>query len=56
MKTTPEEFKQMMKEIAKKNDTEKGHIEADHLMCDLLRELGYQEGADIFEEMGKWYS
>lgn len=58
---TPEEFKNRMLEISDqlgKNfcDEEITHSEADGLMCDLLRELGYGEGVDVFEDMPKWYA
>lgn len=32
------------------------HIEADELMCVLLRELGYGDGVKEFEKMERWYS
>lgn len=53
---TREEFKNKMQAIADKRDTEEGHIEADDLMCELLKELGYGEGVDIFEGMPRWYA
>ena len=53
---TKEEFKERMQAIADKRDTEGGHIEADDLMCELLKDLGYGEGVDIFEKMNKWYA
>ena len=53
---TLEEFKIKMQEIADNCGTEDGHIDADSLMCDLLKELGYSEGVEIFENMNKWYA
>ena len=53
---TREEFKNKMQAIADKEDIEIGHFEADNLMCELLKDLGYGEGVEIFEEMYKWYS
>lgn len=58
---TPEEFKQAMADAYHKywvieNDEEFVHIEMDEIMCDLLRDLGYGEGIDIFESTYKWYS
>lgn len=55
-KMTPEEFKKEMQKIADEYGTEDGHIEADDLMIKLLKELGYEEGAEIFDRMYKWYS
>ena len=31
------------------------HEEADDLMCEVLKSLGYEAGVKIFEEMTKWY-
>ena len=53
---TREEFKNKMQAIADKRDAEEGHIEADDLMCELLRDLGYDEGVEIFEIMNRWYA
>lgn len=53
---TKEEFKNKMQAIADKRDTEGGHIEADDLMCELLKGLGYGEGVEIFEGMDRWYA
>ncbi len=61
---TPEEFAKKMKKISDnlkyQNDAyyneEDAHIQMDDLMSDLLRQLGYGEGIDIFENTNKWYS
>ena len=53
---TPEQFKQKMKKISKSFDTEGAHAEADDLMCELLRVLGYSDGIDIYQKMSKWYA
>ena len=37
-------------------DPEGQHDEMDKLMCELLRELGYGDGVDVFERQEKWYS
>ena len=52
------EFKEKMIEIAKRNDLdeEATHAEADYLMCDILTDLGYGEGVNIFYEMTRWYA
>lgn len=49
-------FANEMRRIDRNNNTEMAHILADELMCKLLREFGYGEGVDIFEQMDKWYS
>jgi hypothetical protein len=63
---TPEEFEKEMDLISKgmfgeedryyRNDEGDKHIEADQLMCKLLRSLGYGSGVEIFENMPKWYA
>lgn len=53
---SPEWFAREMQKIARTGGGELEHIEADELMCSLLRELSYGEGVDTFEKMGKWYS
>lgn len=53
-----ERFAERMKSIQLefKDDEEICHEEMDALMCETLRDLGYGEGVDIFEETPKWYS
>lgn len=52
---TPEQFAECMRQASKRGE-EEGHIEADGVIVGLLRALGYGEGADIFDDMPKWYS
>jgi len=53
---SPEEFKEAMQVQAEhKYDPECTHSNMDKLICNLLRELGYGEGVDIFEKAEKWY-
>lgn len=56
---TPEIFAERMKNIQGLYptfyDTAERHIAMDNLMCELLQELGYGEGIDIFENSDKWY-
>lgn len=53
---TPDEFACEMFAIAddSKREPEVAHSEADDLLCELLRELGYEKGVDIFDAMVKW--
>lgn len=53
---TPEEFKKKMLEIKESKSTEDKHIEADYLMGEVLKELGYGDGVEIFREMDLWYA
>ena len=53
---TKEEFAREMQDIVDKVgwDIEKAHSQMDDLMCQMLRELGYDTGVDIFEVQEKW--
>lgn len=53
---TPEEFAKEMQDAYCKYDKERSHIKMDRLMADLLRQLGYGEGIDVFENTDKWYA
>jgi hypothetical protein len=54
---TPEEFAAKMREIRRHDDDpEAAHGDADQLMTDLLRSLGYSEGVAEFDQMRKWYA
>ena len=60
---TPEEFSIAMMQIKsgtcydeRRYDEEDQHRDADELMCNVLRSLGYGDGVDIFDDMYKWYS
>ena len=56
----PAEFRFRMQEcyiLAERDgDEERAHENADLIIIELLRSLGYEEGCDVFEEMPKWYS
>lgn len=61
---TPEEFSSAMMQIKdgtfysqhRMYDAENQHIDADDLMCNVLRSLGYGKGIDIFCSMTRWYA
>lgn len=55
---TPRMFAFAMKAIHETicNDQEKCHMLMEGLMCTVLRELGYDEGIDIFQSTNKWYA
>ena len=55
---SPKEFKEEMIVIREVADghPERFHIEADDLICKVMRDLGYGDGIDIFEEHERWYS
>ena len=43
-------------EFGRSGDQETAHWMADQLMCDVLRQLGFGAGVEIFENMPKWYA
>lgn len=54
----PKDFKEQMEQIEREyaDDTEVAHAKADFLMCEILSEMGYQEGVKVFKDMPKWYA
>jgi hypothetical protein len=38
------------------DDIEALHSNADSLLCDLLREIGYGEVVDVYENIDFWYA
>lgn len=54
---TPEEFWFKMCTLNTIYDNEEDiHIAMDKLICDLLCELGYKKGVEVFKRTPKWYS
>lgn len=55
---TPEEFKLKMQTILTEHENypETCHYEMDKLMCEVLSDLGYEEGVKVFEDTERWYS
>lgn len=55
---TPQEFADRMRAIFSEHakDKEAAHSVADDLLCEVLREFGYAEGVEVFEEAEKWYA
>ena len=55
---TPEELAKKMQKIIDTiiDDEELAHIEADDILCEVLRGLGYGEGVDVYERVAKWYA
>ena len=55
--TTPAQFENKMKQIKQDvPDMELGHMFMDDAMCELLTELGYEGGVNIFKNTPKWYA
>lgn len=53
---TAEQFRYKMECLSKMDDVEVCHERMDELMCELLRDIGYKDGVDIFENTSKWYA
>ena len=47
---------EQMKECAKNSDYETAHVDADDILCDVLKQLGAKELVDEFEKVNKWYA
>ena len=54
----PSRFAQEMRQICEKyeDDREVRHVEMDELMCRTLKNFGFIEGVEVFEETAKWYA
>lgn len=54
----PQRFYEKMADIRDqyKNDIEEKHFQMDNLMCETLRELGYNAGVTVFENTDLWYA
>jgi hypothetical protein len=46
---------QLLKELPTEAD-EENHVEADAILVDFVRELGFTEIAEAYENIGKWYA
>ena len=53
---TPAEFEDRMMEIAANGDPERMHSDADDLMREVLIDLGYAAGIQVYDRMERWYS
>lgn len=53
-----EEFYEKMSRLKNEcgEDYELFHVKADDLMCELLKEIGYSKGVEVFENADVWYS
>lgn len=51
------DYTERMRELANNDDDiEARHVEMDDLMCEILKEMGFNELVDIFNETEKWYA
>ena len=49
-------FVDHMRQCQVQTNAEIAHIEADFILLDLIRTLGYNELADEYEKVKRWYS
>ena len=48
--------KKLLKEYQENDDTEVAHYHADHVLCQLLQDLGYEDVVSEYDRIGKWYA
>lgn len=55
---SPEYFAKEMEKLLDENDIERGHLDADILLVQLIREHlpQFAEGVRHYEALGKWYA
>lgn len=53
---TREEAIQSLKDEQESDDTEIAHCNADEILCDLLKSLGYGDVVSEYEKINKWYA
>lgn len=56
MPPTDEEFAQRLDDECNTGDNEEDHMNADAILCDLLRQLGYAKTVLSFAAVRKWYA
>lgn len=53
---TKEQALDALHHLKDNRDIESGHIEADGILCALLRHLGHDDVSSAFERLEKWYA
>lgn len=51
-----QEIKRKLVELRFSNDREAAHIEADELLCEMLKMLGFEDIVLEFDQIPKWYA
>ena len=51
-----EKYINLLKEQQISWDNETAHVEADNLVCELLKELGFEEVVKEYDKVSKWYA
>jgi hypothetical protein len=47
---------EVLRTLKNSDDTEMAHVEADKVLCNLLKFEGYDEVVKLFNELKKWYA
>lgn len=55
-KLTDEEAEEQILALNECNDLEQAHVDADHILCKLLEDLGYPKTVVAFRNLDKWYA
>jgi hypothetical protein len=55
-KYSPKTAAEAMRALESSDDIEARHADADKLLCDILKSLGYKQVVVVFEYMDKWYA
>jgi hypothetical protein len=45
-----------LEKLTENSDYEVAHIEADDVLCTVLRTMGYNTLVDTYDRVGKWYA
>lgn len=53
---TDEEAEEQILALNECNDLEQAHVDADHILCKLLEDLGYPKTVVAFRNLDKWYA
>lgn len=50
------EFIKQLQDWQGEGDYETAHSEADDILCDVLKLLGYEDIVEAWDKVGKWYA
>ena len=51
-----EEYITRMRECAENGDIEAAHSDADDILCEVLKDLGYEDLITLYHDVRKWYA
>ena len=50
------ELLQVIGSVNRDHDKEDAHIKADNILCNLLKELGFEKLVELYRKVPKWYA